>query len=275
MAQKLDLDLNKVEQLAARGLTAKEAAAELGLDLKAFANKRYNDRQVDAAWKRGVTTYEKSKGNGQAPPQELSQTSTLTPNEEAVLLEVESAADGACFRDLVISTRLGEAEVTKALRSLTAQKLINFRSEPPNHVTRYYPGAQVQVKDTLFEEAKPTPVEPVVVGGSRTEAALMRVPRTGKSQKRTTALARRTPRKRPAPASAIAKRSKPTQTAVAATPPVIDVEPLPAAANGELTKSTHRALEGAAIELSFMRFHGEPSNKHEDVMKGIAEAMRS
>lgn len=45
------------------------------------------------------------------------------------------------------------------------------------------------------------------------------------------------------------------------------------AAAGDEAKPHHRALRGALVELHFMRHHGAPSNKHDEVMRELTEAI--
>jgi hypothetical protein len=273
MPKTINLDLERVEHLAAQGLSQGQAAERLGIKPGTFATKMSKEPELKAAWKRGRATFEKPSGNGHMPstasgPIPASQFT----KDEVDVLEALYCFDGAEFDDILRESGLERDATSRALRILCQKNLAYSAPDSASGKTKFYAvGDARQV--TLGPAPVPAPVTPEVVGTSRTEETVTRMPRTQKRQKQTsTALATRQT-KRTQGKSALPSRTR-QQSAIATSQQVIDVEPVAAVPDGAQSLPAHRALEGAAIELSFMRHHGCASNKYEEVMKEIAEAMR-
>jgi hypothetical protein len=164
--QKISIDLQQLEELAAEGLTQSVIAERLGLERKTLANKIYSNADTKAAWERGGARHRESllkqeSGNGAAAP--------------VAAAKRKKAAGGA--------------RKASSKRAVKGKRVV----------------------------AAPDSSSPEVSGTSAAK---------------------------------------------------------PFVANGdEAFKPHHRALRGALLELEFMVFHGEPSNRHQDVMSELYAAV--
>jgi hypothetical protein len=160
MSEKFAIDLQRLEALAAEGLSQKVIAERFGIPKKTLANKIYNHAEVKAAWDRGRASYLASNPTATAPQR--------TPRQSSA------------------------KKKTSAKKSTRAKKAAT---------------GTVEMVGAAAESRKEATASPAVAGGAE-------------------------------------------------------------------TKSQHRALQGAVVELQFMAFHGEPSSKHEDVMEQLYAAIR-
>jgi hypothetical protein len=264
---KLELDLQTVEKLAAEGLTQRQAAERLALGHKQFQNKLANDKAAGAAWKRGAATRGNGNGTGNTHSTVTPATapSPLSLNEEAVL-DAVNLFDGATVNDIHKETRLDASDVGRCLRSLSSKNLIYNTRSPSDTNPKYY-----AVSDAKESRQGPSAMQPIaeIVGSSRTRLERRGAKKGKRGSKKSGAIAKRSSARKPR--ALVTGKPALVESSLQPTSPLdspaIDVQPV-------LPAPARHALEGAAVELNFMRFHGVPSNKYEEVMTKLAEVVR-
>jgi hypothetical protein len=136
-----EIDLKRLEELAAAGLRPGSAALELGLEAATLYNRLRNDAEARAAWERGVASRKTEKDTVNSDTPRAASTCAAEAGRALVKRDVlaQVRAGNSTRREIKDRTGHGYHEINLALYALEADDRLLFGREDGAGIMHYYP----------------------------------------------------------------------------------------------------------------------------------------